>query len=129
MAKSGATSDTLTFVFDLKGPASPSGASPRLRVKEAKPPFSFAGSGASFDVKGDRYVQVVFDGMTIADPDGTEVFTGSPLELGKFTGLRDVVQYDDFEGVLGWIVGVSDPACITVGTGAPNEVVLSIAHN
>ena len=129
VAKSGSARDTLTFVFDLKGPASPSGTSPTLRVRESKPPFSYGGSGKSFDVKGDRYIEVVFDGVTIADANGTEVFKGGAFELGKFTGLRDAVQYDDFEGVLGWIVGVSDPACITVGAGAANEVVLSITHN
>ena len=127
-AKSGSTEDTLTFAFDLTGPASPS-ASQTLRVRESKPPFSHAGSGMSFDVHGDRHLDVVFDGMTIADPDGTAVFTGAPLDLSTFAGLRDAVQYDAFEGVLGWVVGVSDPACVTVRAGAPNEIVLAIAHN
>lgn len=129
MARSGPTEDTLTFVFELKGPASPGGASPTLRVRESKPPFSYGGSGKSFDVKGDRYIEVVFDGMTIADTNGTEVFKGAPLELGKFTGLRDAVRYDNFEGVVGWIVGMSDPACATVGAGAANEIVLTVAHD
>ena len=129
VAKSGSARDTLTFVFDLKGPASPSGTAPTLRVRESKPPFSYGGSGKSFDVKGDRYIEVVFDGMTIADPNGIEVFKGAPLELGKFTGLRDAVQYDNFEGVEGWIVGLSDPACVSVGAGASNEIVLSVAHD
>ena len=129
LAKAGPNIDTLTFVFELKGPASPSGTAPVARIKEVKPPFSYSGSGKSFDVKGDRYLQVVFDGMTIADPDGSAVFTGGTLDLGKFTGLRDAVQYDNFEGVLGWIVGTSDTVCASVLTGAPNEVVLSVAHN
>ena len=129
LAKAGPSVDTLTFVFELKGPASPSGTAPVVRIKEVKPPFSYSGSGKSFDVKGDRHLQVVFDGMTIADADGSAVFTGGPLDLGKFTGLRDAVQYDNFEGVQGWIVGMSDTVCASAAIGAPNEVVLTVAHN
>ena len=129
LAKAGPSVDTLTFVFELKGPASPSGTAPVVRIKEVKPPFSYSGSGKSFDVKGDRHLQLVFDGMTIADADGSAVFTGGPLDLGKFTGLRDAVQYDNFEGVQGWIVGMSDTVCASAAPGAPNEVVLTVAHN
>ena len=119
------THDLLTFVFNpsIPGPAGP----PRGTLEAAVPPFTFAGSGQAFDLLGQHAVQVRFSGMTLADESGKATYRGPTEVKPLLTTLREAVQYDASEGIVGWDVGYDGPGCVTLLRDG-NTVTIMIAH-
>jgi hypothetical protein len=102
----------LVFTFGSRPPEAV--AQPTLVVSFDEPPFTKAASGQPFTVNGDRFLQVRMDGMVIGHPNGSPVYEGQRnLRLAGST-IPQAVLYDDFEGVVGWIVGLDGPGCPTV---------------
>jgi ABC-type amino acid transport substrate-binding protein len=120
------TQDLLTFVF--AAPSSPSPAGPaRGTLDAAKPPFSFAGSGLPIDLLGQHAVQIRFSGMTIASESGEATYHGPVIAKPHLVALREAVQFDASEGIVGWYVGYDGPGCVAL-VREGNDVTVSIAH-
>jgi hypothetical protein len=123
--ESASTVDKVVFKFEAGGenPGTPTGA-----VIAAKPPFSESGSGKEIKVAGDQFLQVRFQNMTLVDASG-DVYMGKHDIKPDFATLRQVVNYDEFEGYSGWIVGMDQPTCVTVvDDPAGLSLTLRIAH-
>lgn len=119
------THDLLTFVF---APSSPSPAGPaRGTLEAAKPPFSFAGSGQTFDLLGQHAVQLRFSGMTLANETGEATYHGPTDAKPDLTVLREAIEYDASEGIVGWYVGYDGAGCVTLARQG-NDVTVMIAH-
>jgi hypothetical protein len=125
--ESGSAADRVTFLF---GPlvASPAG-DPTGTLAEAHPPFSVATSGAVIDLAGSHFLDLRFDHMVLADDTGNPTFTGSRDHEVEFPAVRQVTEYDESEGVIGWYVGFDGPGCVKLTfDGASNAVRLEVAH-
>jgi hypothetical protein len=117
-----ATTDTVTFVFgrsSLPGPASP----PSGLLDATRPPFTNASSGEPIELAGEHALQVRFSGMSIANDVGEEVYTGPREVHPNGVYVRDVVLYDESEGVIGWYLSYDGDACVTMDTSGPNVTV------
>jgi hypothetical protein len=119
------THDLLTFIFAASspGPAGP----PRGTLEAANPPFSFAGSGQQFALLGEHAVQLRFTGMTIASESGEATYQGPTDVKPALTVLREAIQYDASEGIIGWDVGYDGPGCVTL-VREGNDVTVMFAH-
>jgi hypothetical protein len=123
--RSASTVDKVVFKFQPGGdnPGIPTG-----NVAPAAPPFTQSGSGQAIKVAGDQFLQVKFQNMTLEDASGA-VYKGDHDIKPGFATLRQVVNYDEFEGYSGWIVGMDRPTCVTViNDPVGMTVTLRIAH-
>jgi hypothetical protein len=116
--------DRITFSF-----GSPSGqsATPTGELRPARPPFSEAGSGSPVTIAGDRFVSIVFQGMTVADDAGNAIYRGSADLKPIAPAIQEVRLLDNFEGHLGWVAGIRGPGCVRVTrlTG-PDRIVVEV---
>lgn len=123
---SSSTHDLITFIFappSSPGPAGP----PRGTLDAARPPFSQAGSGQPIDLLGQHAVQLRFTGMTLASDTGEATYTGPSEVKPNLPALREAIQYDASEGVVGWYIGYDGPGCVTLSRDG-NDVTVMIAH-
>jgi hypothetical protein len=119
------TQDLVTFVFAASspGPAGP----PRGSLDAAQPPFTRAGSGQPIELVGEHAVQVRFTGMTIASETGESVYRGPDDPKPNLPALREAIQYDASEGVIGWYIGYDGSGCVTLTRNGTNVTVM-ISH-
>ncbi len=117
------TQDLVTFVFEPSTPGP--GGPPRGTLDPARPPYSHAGSGQSIALLGERAVQVRFSGMTIASETGEAVYRGPADVRPGFRALREAIQFDGSEGVIGWYIGYDGPGCVTLERSG-NDVTVMI---
>ena len=120
------TSDLVTFVFAAPSSPTPAG-SPRGSLDAAMPPFSFAGSGAAINLLGQHAVQLRFTGMTIASDTGASTYQGPTDAKPNLPALREAIQFDASEGVIGWYLGFDGPGCVTLSRSG-NDVTVQIGH-
>lgn len=118
--------DTVVFQF---GPGGDNPGIPFGDITITKPPFTQGASGLPMTVAGDHFLQVRFDKMDIVDAAGNDIYHGLRDLKPGFPGLRQVIEFDEFEGVVGWFVGLSGPTCVTVASDpAALAITLRIAH-
>lgn len=118
--------DTVTFQF---GPGGDNPGIPFGDITIVKPPFSQGSSGLPMTVEGDHFLQVRFDKMDIVDAAGNDIYNGLRDLKPGFPALRQAVMFDEFEGVVGWFVGLSGPTCVSVASDpAALAITLRIAH-
>ena len=122
----GADADLVVFTFERSPTPPPQGpASGTLEL--AEPPFTHGASGLPIELRGERAVIVRFDGQTLATDEGEAIYDG-PLEIRpELPALRDVVNFDLFEGVAGWYIGWDGPGCVTLLTSG-DEVAVYFGH-
>jgi hypothetical protein len=126
VAATAAGLDTLTFQFKPGGdnPGTPFG-----DITIAKPPFTEGASGRPMSVEGDHFLQVRFEKMDIVDAQGKEIYDGSRDLKPGFPALRQAIEFDAFEGVVGWYVGLSGPTCVSIASDpGALTITLRIAH-
>ena len=122
----GGTSDGLRFTFgnmSLPGPASP----PMGSISVATPPFTQAGSGEPITVKGQHVLQLRFDTMSIQNDVGEPTYDGAHELTPNLPSIKDVVLYDQSEGVVGWYIGYDGSGCPTLARDGQG-LVLTIPH-
>lgn len=121
------TADLVVFVFDdpsLPGP--PQGPSSGT-LEAAEPPFTEGASGQRIDLQGEHAAIVRFDRMSIQNDIGEQTYLGETEFTPALPALRHLINYDMFEGVVGWYVGYDGPGCLTLTTNG-NTVTLAIEH-
>lgn len=106
--------DRVTFTFKNTAPG--------YRVAYVQPPFHEDGSGKTVAVDGSAFVQVRMEpasGFDLATGEGVLVYKGPKRISGADAGtsvVQDVVRTGDFEAVLTWTIGLSDPVDFRVLT-------------
>jgi hypothetical protein len=126
IVRGNASADLVRFVFgeaSLEGSAGP----PTAALQRAKRPYTQASSGKPIAVVGERVAQLRFGHMSIMNDIGEPTYQGPARVRPKLPALRDVVLYDDSEGVVGWYIGFDGRACATLSVRG-NEVILTIEH-
>ena len=126
IVRGNASADLVRFVFgeaSLEGSAGP----PTAALQRAKRPYTHAGSGKPIAVVGERVAQLRFGHMSIMNDIGEPTYQGPPRVRPKLPALRDVVLFDDSEGVVGWYIGFDGRGCATLSVRG-NEVILTIEH-
>ena len=122
----GGTADGLRFTFgnmSLPGPASP----PMGSISVATPPYTQAGSGETIEVKGHHVLQLRFDSMSIQNDAGEPTYDGAHELTPNLPSIKDVVLYDQSEGVVGWYIGYDGTSCPTLARDGQG-LVLTIPH-
>ena len=118
--------DRLTFTFGESGTEPLEG---RGRLREARPPFSEGGSGLPVEVDGERFLEIRFDGVLVADEEGNAIYEGPLEDRPNLPAVRHVVVTEQFEGVVTFIVGFSGPGCVALsGDPAARTVIVEIQH-
>ena len=120
-----ATADFVTFVFDT-GSLSPTGP-PEGDLSAAEPPFTYASSGLPIKLAGQHAVQVRMNGMSLFNDVGEPTYTGDRDIRVTYPALKQVVMYDESEGVAGWYIGYSGTGCVDLVRDG-TDVVVTIAH-
>jgi len=110
------TADLITFVFGDPSPGDPPQGTAQGNLTLATPPYTQAGSGEPVVVRGGRVAELRFAGMSVMNDVGQPTFDG-PRELyPELPALQSVVNFEMFEGVIGWYIGFDGPGCITLSS-------------
>ncbi len=121
------TADLVTFVFgNLSLPEPPQGVS-EGSLEAAVPPFTQSASGLPVDVTGQHVAQIRFSGMSIVNDVGEPTYDGTMDFRPDLTALKTVVNFDMFEGVVGWYIGYDGNGCVTLTSDA-TSVTVAIDH-
>jgi hypothetical protein len=114
--------DRITFEFR--------DARPGYLVEYVEPPIIADASGEEVEIDGEAFLRIRMDPSAGHDPNtGDETYTGG-LELKP--GLPALVEAErtgDFEGVLTWVLGLSEETEFRVyELEEPNRLVVDVAH-
>jgi hypothetical protein len=104
--------DRVAFEFGPSGAGS--GARPGLIVNSVTPPFVEGASGLPLAVAGDRFVELTFRDMIVADERGNPSLAGPTRLTADGPAVQEAVQAEAFEGVVRWIIGAMEPGCARV---------------
>lgn len=118
--------DVVTFVFGDPSIGNPAG-TPTGDFTAIKPPYTQAASGLPIEMQGEHVVQVRFDHMSLQNDAGQPTYDGDLEFHPDLRALKDVVDYDMSEGVVGWLIGWDGNGCATLVTRGRN-VTVSIEH-
>jgi hypothetical protein len=108
------------------------GSPPGYDVSYRPGPFHKGESDEPLDVQGGAYLVVRFDkasGIDMTSPMGSPTYTGSRTmtNLG-LTHAVEVVNSEDFEGVMTWVIGLDAQRPFTVSTlSSPPRVVVDVS--
>ena len=98
---------------------------PGYSVKAADPPFVQDGSGKEIAVEGNGHLAVRLIARAHDDEGKTTVPT--TIALPKTSSVRTVALLGDFEGVVNYVIGLSEPKGFKVFTlSAPARLVVDI---
>jgi hypothetical protein len=114
--------DLMTFVFgnaSLPGPAG----QPRGDLMIADPPYTQSGSGQEIKMRGEHVLQLRFIHMSLSADTGDLTYNGPDAFEPNLPVLRHAVQFDAFEGQIGWYIGYDGPGCVTLGRDGNNVTV------
>jgi hypothetical protein len=118
--------DSITFQF---GPTSGEPLVPEGSLRASDPPFTLAASGQEFEVDGDSFLEVVFRGQRIADDSSQPVFQGDADISPNLPAVKELVNFDSFEGHMSWIVGYTGGGCVTLDVDEKGgSVAISVEH-
>ena len=86
-----------------------------------------AGSGAAIRMAGEHVLELRFTGMSLANDVGQPTYDGPTELMPSFEALKQAVQFDASEGLVGWYIGYDGAGCVTLGR-AGSDVTITIAH-
>ena len=114
--------DLITFVFgnaSLPGPAG----QPRGDLMIAEPPYTQSGSGQEIRMRGEHVLQLRFTHMSLSADTGDLTYNGPDEFKPNLPVLRHAVQFDAFEGQIGWYIGYNGSGCVTLGRDGDNVTI------
>ncbi len=102
---------------------------PGYRVEYVTPPITACGSGMEVTIAGDAFLQVRMTPAAAHDDAGQPTFGTIELLPGLST-LLEVQQICDFEGIVTWVLGLSEEVDFVVSAlPDPFRVVVDVAHS
>jgi hypothetical protein len=110
--------------FELGPSGVGGGATPGLIADPVAPPFVEGASGRPLAVAGDRFIELTFRDMIVADEQGNPTLTGPTRLTPDGSAVVEVVQAEAFEGVVRWIIGAREPGCARVALDTAAKRVL-----
>jgi hypothetical protein len=117
-ARVGGQSGYDRIVFEYAGTALPS-----LSVTSVTPPFAEDASGKPLTVSGKVFLRIVFRNV----PGIASGYSGPTSFKAGLPVLTDLELSGDFEGVQGWVAGLSGQACLRVFTfTSPSRLVIDL---
>lgn len=118
--------DEVVFTFGEGAPGS--GAVPGAIIDAAEPPFVQGASGLPLAVEGERFVELVFRDMVVADESGAPAYAGAQSIRPVTPAVSEVVQAEAFEGVVRWLIGMREPGCVRItGDPAGGRILVDVA--
>jgi hypothetical protein len=120
------TADVVTFVFGNSSIGSPAGP-PQGTFEAVEPPFTEVASGQPITLAGEHVVRLKFEHMSLQNDAGELVYDGELAFRPGLAALKDVVNDDMSEGVIGWLVAWDGAGCATLTTDGDN-VTVTIDH-
>jgi hypothetical protein len=102
---------------------------PTYTVGYADPPF-VATNDEQVDVSGTAFLQVRLEGTSGFNlDDGVPVYEGPSRVTSDTQVVTEVVDVDDFEGLVIWVVGLTEQKPLVVSElGEPARLVIDIQH-
>ena len=127
---------TSTWITDIRSAAQPgydrvvvelTGVVPPYRVEYADPPF-IAISGEEVEVDGSAFLRVRMERTSTFDLDaGVPVYDGPRRVTSDTEVVTEVVDVEDFEGVVVWVIGLDEQQPFVVSTlDDPSRLVVDI---
>ena len=102
---------------------------PAFTLDVATPPLTQDGSGATLDVSGTAFWQLVMRDASRAGLDGMPVFEGPTNVNPGFPKLVELIEGGDFEAVSTWYFGLAGESCVRVlALSSPSRLVFDIEH-
>ena len=112
--------DRVVFEFETSRPG--------YRVEYVTPPIQQCGSGNEEPVDGSAFIQVRMTPAAAHDDVGQPTFGATELLPGLAT-ILEVQQTCDFEGIVTWVLGLSEEVDFVVSAlPDPFRVVVDVAH-
>jgi len=105
------------------------GVVPTYRVDYADPPF-VAVNDETVEVAGTAFLRVRMDGTSTFNlDDGVPVYDGPKRVVSDTTVVTEVVDVEDFEGVVVWVIGLDATSPARVSTlQDPGRLVIDVEH-
>ena len=122
----GSTTDDVRFVFGNPSPDRPQGPA-EGRLEAAEPPYTGAASGLPIELHGEHVIQVIFTGMSIVNDIGELTYDGQLEFRTDMPALKDVVNFDMFEGHVSWYIAYDGPGCAHLATDG-RDIIVSVDH-
>jgi hypothetical protein len=122
----GPTTDDVRFVFGNPSLERPQGPA-EGRLEAAEPPYTAAASGLPIELRGEHVIQVIFTGMSIINDIGELTYDGQLEFRTDLPALRDVINFDMFEGHVSWYIAYDGPGCARLATDG-RDIIVSIEH-
>jgi hypothetical protein len=120
------TADVVTFVFGNSSIGSPAG-TPLGSFDAVEPPFTEVASGQPITIGGEHVVRLKFEHMSLQNDAGEPVYDGELAFRPDLAALKDVVNDDLSEGVIGWLLAWDGSGCATLANDGHN-VTVTIDH-
>jgi hypothetical protein len=112
--------DRITFEFE--------GERPGYRVEYVQPPITQDPSDLPVEVAGDAFLRIRLESAAAHDDSGNPTFAQMELTPG-YTTLLEAEQIGDFEGVVNWVLGLSEEVDFRVGTlDSPPRIYIDVLH-
>jgi hypothetical protein len=118
--------DIVTFVFGNPSPERPQGPADG-RLQAATPPYTQAASGLPVKLNGEHVAEVMFTGMSIMNDIGEPTYDGALEFRPGLPALKDVVNFDMFEGHVGWYLAYDGLGCVRLATDG-QDITVTFEH-
>src|SRR5690606_6359513 len=96
-------------------------------LEAVEPPYTHASSGLPIELRGEHVVRVRFSGMSIMNDIGEPTYDGELEFRPDLPALKDVVNMDMFEGIVGWYIAYDGPGCVSLRSEG-RDVTVAIEH-
>lgn len=111
--------DRVVFEFD--------GDAPGWVTRTEEPPLREDPSDIEIEIEGEAFIQVAFNPAIAGWADGT--YDGPDRIAVGGDIVTEVVEYSDFEAVIGWAIGLEAEAAYAVGRrDGPTRIIIDIVH-
>jgi len=112
--------DRITFEFE--------GERPGYRVEYVQPPITQDPSDLPVEIAGSAFLRIRLESAAAHDDSGTQTVDSRELTPG-LSSLLEAEQIGDFEGVVNWVLGLSEEVDFRVGElDGPPRIYIDVLH-